>query len=161
MFSRCRLNTSRPCSAAWAARSRASLARRFTYARVSVPAAGANSSATAAPTAAPATKARRTVPLPIPWFCCDIATSEDADLHIQVFFRIGRNRRNQLPQLSHRGVHVLIQLFVVEQLAGGAFALLQRGRDLIHSVHDRIHPVIQLTLGEQRSSGPLPFAQAG
>src|SRR3954468_4724778 len=67
MLSRCLFNSSRPCFAASAARSRPSRARCPRYSRVSSPVAGANSSATAAPTAAPAMKATR-MPAPLSLF---------------------------------------------------------------------------------------------
>src|SRR5688572_33399345 len=120
-------------------RSRPSRARRFTASRVSLPGAGANRSATAAPTAAPARNARSTPPPPllVCWF--DMSCSpKETDFDLQELLRIGEDRGDQFPHLGHRSVHVLIQLTVLKQLSRGALALLQRRDHLVQPVGHRV-----------------------
>src|SRR5690606_9672228 len=128
--SRWRWTNSRPFWLSSSARSRLSRAFSASLRRVSSPGAGAYSSATAAPAAAPIRNARNTLPeLP----CCAMWSPllEDADSHVQVLARILPDLGKQIAQLNGRAVHVLIKLPVAQQLSGSPLAFGHPGRQRV------------------------------
>src|SRR5438105_8006963 len=86
--------------------------------------------------------------------------SEDAHFHVQVLFRIRLDLLQQIRQLRHRSIHVLIQLLVVEQLSRGPLTLIQRRGELVQTIGHRVEAVVQLLVGNQFARGPLALVDA-
>src|SRR5262245_62881228 len=99
---------------------------------------------------APSTNATTTVPAPLSSLAIS-TPSEDADPHVEVLLGILPDVRDEPLQLAGGRIHIVIHLFVVQQLAGGALARIQVLRELVETVDGAVQPVVQLALGQQPS----------
>src|SRR5918993_2442516 len=74
---------------------------------------------------------------------------ENTDLDVQILLGILLDLREQAPQLGDGTVHVVVQLLVLEQLAGRALALVEGRHQRVQALDHGIQPIIEPVVGQQ------------